>query len=124
MKRLFQVGAYRLFPVFCSGNCFGNILCFFRSILHIVFDGVLFCIQGCHRFFDGFFAGHQGETTCGKCNRDVFERKISTLYFLRCKQMKIQFFPKALKGNLKNEVLKAAFAAGSAGYFFQSTRAG
>ena len=39
-------------------------------------------------------------------------------------QMKIQFFSKALKGNLKNEVLKAAFAAGSAGYFFQRTRAG
>ena len=28
--------------------------------------------------------------------------------------MKIQFFPKALKGNLKNEVLKAVFAAGYA----------
>ena len=42
--------------------------------------------------------------------------------------MKIQFFPKALKGNLKNEVLKAAFAAGSAagsaGDFYQRTRAG
>ena len=124
VKHLFQVGAYRLFPVFCSGNCFENILCFFCSILHIVFDGVLFCIQDCHRFFAGFFDGHQGGTTCGKCNRDVFARKISTLYFLRCKQMKIQFFPKALKGNLKNEVLKAAFAAGSAGYFFQRTRAG
>jgi hypothetical protein len=37
--------------------------------------------------------------------------------------MKIHFFPKALKDNLKNEVLKAAFAAGSAGYFFQRTRA-
>jgi hypothetical protein len=35
-----------------------------------------------------------------------------TLYFLRCNVMKIQFFPNALKGNLKNDVLKAA------GYFF------
>ena len=32
-------------------------------------------------------------------------------------QMKIQFFSKALKGNLKNEVLKAAFAAGLRGIF-------
>jgi hypothetical protein len=111
-------GAYRLFPVFCSGNCFGNILCFFCSISHIVFDGVLFCIQDCHRFFANFFAGHQEKTTCDKCNRDVLERKIATLYFLRCKVMKIQFFPNALKGNLKNETLKAGFAAGSAGYFF------
>lgn len=121
MKHLFQVGVYQLFPVFYSGNCFENILCFFCSILHIVFDGVLFCIQDCHRFFAGFFAGHLGETTCGKCNRDVFEGKILTLYFLRYKIMKIQFFPNTLKGNLKNETLKAA---GSAGYFFQRTSAG
>ena len=33
--------------------------------------------------------------------------------------MKIQFFSKALKGNLKNEVLKAAFAAGLRGIFFK-----
>ena len=121
---MFQVEAYRLFPVFCSGNCFGNILYFFCSILHIVFDGVLFDIQDCHRFFAGFFDEHQEGTTCGKCNRDVFEKKILTLYFLRCKQMKIQFFPKALKGNLKNEVLKAAFAAGSAEYFFSGDEGG
>ena len=33
--------------------------------------------------------------------------------------MKIQFFSKALKGNLKNEVLKAAFAAGLRGILFK-----
>ena len=53
-------------------------------------------------------------------------RRCILVYFLRCKvmQMKIQFVPNALKGNLKNEVLMAAFAAGSAGYFFQRTMAG
>ena len=34
--------------------------------------------------------------------------------------MKIQFFSKALKGNL----IKAAFAAGSAGYFFSKDKGG
>ena len=54
---------------------------FFCSILHIVFDGVLFCIQDCQRFFAGFFCRTSGRNHLRQMQQGRFREEDFDIVF-------------------------------------------